>query len=277
VVLSIEEAKAIMAGGLGKAELEFITSLTAPIFWLAPGADGKFQARNGSAFFVDAGHGPFGITADHVLRGWQEDHLNFRASQPLLGAPDRNPISLDFNGNNRIIARHEKLDITTFRMIEREIAAIGRTILTGIQKKWPPPPPMVDRGIYTCGFPGTGTLWLSRNELSFGAVPGSGVASSVSDRDISSLIERDQLIGVLGGGVPPENFDFRGISGGPMLAVVETGTLRSWMLAGVIYEGPNPSEDPTQAIAGLEIIRARRAHFLLPDGQLDVALWESLA
>ena len=72
------------------------------------------------------------------------------------------------------------------------------------------------------------------------------------------------------------HFDFRGISGGPMLAVVETDKLRSWVLAGVIYEGPNPSDDPEQAIAGLEIIKARRAHFILPDGRLDIPRWEAL-
>src|SRR5260221_4311043 len=274
--ISIEEAKAIMAGGLGKSELDFISSLTAPIFWLIPENDGKFQARNGSAFFLDAGQGPFGITANHVLEGWQEHHVGLRASQPFVGAPDRRPLTLDLNARNCVIARHKGLDIATFQISMEEIAAIGRTILTGFQSSWPPSPPTVDRGVYTCGFPGTGTVWLSRNELSFGAVPGSGVASSVSERDVSSLIEREQLIGVLGDGVPPENFDFRGISGGPMLAMVETDKLRSWVLAGVIYEGPNPSDDPEQAIPGVEIIKARRANFILPDGRLDIPRWEAL-
>lgn len=83
---------------------------------------------------------------------------------------------------------------------------------------------------------------------------------------------------VLGEGMPPENYDFRGISGGPMLSVIECrGLLRSWALAGVIYEGPNPSPDPDEAIGGLEIIRARRAHFILPDGTLDTRRWEKIA
>jgi hypothetical protein len=121
------------------------------------------------------------------------------------------------------------------------------------------------------------TRWLSPREISFGAAPGSGIASSVSEKDISSQIERERLIAVLGQGLPPENFDFGGISGSPMLSVVEQNGLRSWSLAGVIYEGPNPSSDAAQAIAGLEIIRARRAHFILPDGTLDVARWAELA
>jgi hypothetical protein len=81
---------------------------------------------------------------------------------------------------------------------------------------------------------------------------------------------------MLGGGVPPENFAFSGISGGPMLMVIQ-GRLRSWALAGVVYQGPNTSENPDEAIAGLEIIKARRAHFLLPRGNLDTARWHSLS
>ena len=126
------------------------------------------------------------------------------------------------------------------------------------------------------GFPGIETIWTSPREVSFGAAPGGGIASSVSESDISSLIERDHLLAVLGRGLPAENYDFRGMSGGPMLTVIEDGLLRSWSLAGVIYEGPNSSADSGQAIDGLEIIRARRAHFILPDGSLDVRRWEEV-
>ena len=72
-----------------------------------------------------------------------------------------------------------------------------------------------------------------------------------------------------------ENYDFGGISGGPLLAIVQTPTLRSWMPAGVIIQGPNPSGDPETSIQGLEIIRARPVHFINPDGTLDIARWEN--
>lgn len=63
---------------------------------------------------------------------------------------------------------------------------------------------------------------------------------------------------------------------GAMLTVVEGNGLRCWRLAGVIYAGPNTSDNPEEAIAGLEIIWARRSDFLLPDGQLDGAAWAML-
>jgi hypothetical protein len=61
-----------------------------------------------------------------------------------------------------------------------------------------------------------------------------------------------------------------------MLTVIKTSTIRSWALAGAIYEGPNVSPDEAEAIAGLDIIRVRRAHFILPDGQLDTPRWDAL-
>src|SRR5580704_5442907 len=125
-------------------------------------------------------------------------------------------------------------------------------------------------------YPGIGTRHPSPREAVFGIVRGSGIAHSVSERDVCTQLEREYLMPAkVGEGVPPENFDFRGMSGCLMLTVIQN-RLRSWSLAGVIYQGPNTSADEGQAIAGLEVIRARRAHFILPDGRLDVARWKSL-
>lgn len=268
-MMDLEEAKAIMKRGLGKAELEFIASLTAPLCWIIRREDNKFQTKNGSAFFLNTGHGPLGVTAAHVISELKRDRATNTVVASFIGGRG---VTLPFD-ETRLIDVHEGIDIATFAMSETEVKSIGHTILTGYQKSWPPGPPQIDRGLYYCGFPGTGRLWLSLREISFGSLTGSGAASSVSEVDISTLIERSYLIPALGEGIPPENFDFGGISGGPMLMVVEQ-TLRSWALAGVIYQGPNPSTDSEQAIAGLEIIKARRAHFILADGKLDSSRWE---
>jgi hypothetical protein len=66
------------------------------------------------------------------------------------------------------------------------------------------------------------------------------------------------------------------MSGGPVIKIVDT-PIRSWALAGVIYRGPNISVDPDQAIEGFKLISARRSHFILPDGRLDMTQWRSLS
>jgi hypothetical protein len=270
-VTSESEARALMGAGLARAELEFVMSVTAPLFWIMREAEGGYRVRNGSAFFLDAGGGVFGVTAAHVIDECRQALGSGRVVSVQLGDQ-----GLDLDGRNAIIAADAAIDIATFRVSRDEVAALGKTVLTGYQRQWPPGPPQRDRGVYYGGFPGTETIWSAPREISFGAAPGGGIASSVSESDVSSLIERDQLLAVLGRGLPPENYDFRGMSGGPMLTVIEDGLLRSWSLAGVIYEGPNPSPDAGEAIAGLEIIRARRAHFILPDGGLDLRRWQEV-
>jgi len=268
--MSQAQAGALMAI-LGKAELEFAAKLVAPLFWGVRAADRKHSLRNGTAFFLDAGEGPFGVTAHHVIAEYQEQ----RAAGAVVGL-QLSDLQIDFEGRHSIIATHEALDIATFRVSREEIESINKTVLTGHQSEWPPFPPQQGRGIYFAGFPGCERVHLTRSDISFGVASGGGIASSVSDIDISMQIERGHLIPVLGEGLPPENVNFGGISGGPMLTVTERRGLRGWSLGGVIYQGPSTSADPNEAIVGLEIIRARRAHFIRPDGTLDVARWESL-
>src|SRR5882757_5503562 len=172
----------------------------------------------------------------------------------------------------RVIDMDAAIDIATFQVAESEVKTIGKTVLTGAQKNWPPGKPPVNCGIYFAGFPGVSTIELSPDKVSFGAMGGGGIATSVSEKDVSSQIEREYLTSYFGEGIPPENYNFGGLSGGPMFAVVES-TLRSWALVGVVYQGPNTSLDTNEAIPGLEVIRARRPHFILPDGRLDRARW----
>ena len=98
----------------------------------------------------------------------------------------------------------------------------------------------------------------------------------MSETNISSLLEREYLEPTLGEGLPPENFDFGGISGSPLLYVTIKGSLFLNAFAGVIVAGPNTSDNPDEAIRGFELIRARRARFIRADGSLDHLLWSSL-
>jgi hypothetical protein len=267
-----EEAIAVIRGGLGKAELEFIGSLTAPLFWiLRDSSSGHEMVKNGSLFFLDAGKGAFAVTASHVVTECLNDTKSPMFVQCMIGGHGK--VAHAFNLGDRIIDAHRDIDIATLRFRPAEVEALGRTVLTGVQKMWPPRLAEVDGDVTYCGFPGNGRRWLAPRQISFGCVPMAGIATSTRETSISIQIEREKMMRVLGDEDMPVNFDFGGMSGGPVLAIVETGTIRSWKPAGVIIEGPNPSVDPAESILGLEIIRARPVHFINPDGTLDIARW----
>jgi hypothetical protein len=125
-----------MSSGLGKAELEFVMSLTAPLFWVIRERDEEYRVRNGSAFFVDAGQGLFGVTADHVLKGLSADRAGHDVVAFQIG-------DLPFDGaKNAIIASNDLIDIATFRITREELRKLGKTALTGYQRRWPPLPPL---------------------------------------------------------------------------------------------------------------------------------------
>jgi hypothetical protein len=260
------EAIRIMSSGLGRAELELATSFAMPLYWIYREAAG-FRVRNGTAFFLDTGRAIFGVTAHHVIAQMRRDRVHHDVLMTQISTGPG--LTIDFEGANSILDEDEAIDIATFRIEPEQIERSGKTALRGHQPGWPPGPPQQDRGVYYSGYPETETLWQAPDEVNFGAVPGSGVASSVNEHTISTQIARERLFAVLGRGLPPADYNFNGMSGGPMLTVVQ-GALRSWRLAGVIYEGPNiESTAERPGIEGLEIIRARRADFINADGTLD--------
>jgi hypothetical protein len=186
----------------------------------------------------------------------------------------KNGTSVPIDFDARCVDLDADIDIATYAVSAREIEAAGRTIYTGLQAEWPPEPPTINQGILYAGFPAAGTRILSNTSVQFGIASGCGFVSSISHINVSSLIEREHLEPALGEGIPPENYNFGGISGGPMLHVSlsKSGLLLN-SLAGVIFSGPNTSNDPNEAIPGFEVIRARRACFIRADGFVDRQLW----
>jgi hypothetical protein len=263
------EARRIIAGGLGKAEIEFISSITAPIFWILQNEEGRF-IRSGTFFVLDTGERIFGVTAGHVIQQCFR-HMRTEAFQGCnLGGMGR---SIPVEMNKRIIDANAQLDIGTFHVTREEAEHIGRTVLTGFVKNWPPIPVLEGRGVTYCGFPGVGRTAIGPRDIDFNGVTASGIATGANESVISILIERQHLVAPIGESMLPENYDFRGISGGPVLAIIETDKLRSWMPAGVIFQGPNTSGDPNESIPGFELIRARPIQYIHADGTLDNDRW----
>jgi hypothetical protein len=271
--LSVEEGIAVLKGPLGEYELGIANQYCCPLAWRESKGSKPIVNRNGTAFFLDTGERIFGVTAGHVFAGYLESNADRKG--PLTLTSNGKSVELDLA--TRVIDSHPEIDIATFAVTEDEVKRLDRWKLTGGQKTWPPGLPALRCGVTYCGFPAIGT----REEpgfLSYGALRASGIATQVSQTIISSQMERDFLIAstVAERGTPPENFDFGGISGGPMLTLVQYRGTRYWMLGGVIYQGPSTIDDPNQSIAGLEVIHARPAHFIMPDGRLDKDRWAQL-
>jgi hypothetical protein len=258
-----------------KAAMEFAATIVAPLYWVGRHPDGSLFTRNGTAFFLKTKDALFGVTAAHVIEGqksWREHCYQYGKTNIRLGG--RRGTSVLFDWDARCVDINLEMDIATFAVSPREIAQISRTAYSGLQTTWPPELPLDRQGIMYAGFPGNGTRQLSPEAVEFGVMCAGGFVSSVNVRNISSLVEREYLEPMFGQGIPPENYNYGGISGGPMLynLLTKSGVFVN-ALAGVVYSGPNTSDDPNEAIPGFELFRARPAIYIRPDGFLDHDLW----
>jgi hypothetical protein len=266
---------ALILAGLGEAETKIVASYATPLFWTMRNDNGTETMKGGTAFLLDTGEKTIAVTACHVVEECFEDTRSSRFIQCMIGGK-YGPV-VPFHLGDRIIDAHHGIDIATFRLTSDEIARSGIDILRGYyHPRWPPPLAQSARGLTYCGYPGNGRRQLAPREISFGVVAMGGIATSINETAISIQLEREHLFQVLGDTAMPTDYDFGGISGGPVLAIVDNGRVRSWMPAGVIFQGPNPNGVEGEAIAGLEIIKARPIHFIKANGYLDVTRWEQL-
>jgi hypothetical protein len=143
--------------------------------------------------------------------------------------------------------------VATFDILPSELTRLERSTVP-----WPPSIPLVNKSVLIAGFPGAGKTFTESGALNFGLYHSLTSVDSVSDRDISMIRPPDvEMTDIAGKGMPPRGFDMSGMSGGPVISVLETGAgLVSWALAGAIYEcGTN-----------FEITKAVRADLIGEDG-----------
>ncbi len=265
-------------------ELESVGSITAPLYWVFRDSTNKDdEMRNGSLFFLDTGEGVFAVTAAHVVEKCLE-HSEHQTFQCMIGGngPNRTVYLQRKNETRssinrlceRIIGVHREMDIATLRVSREEVELTGCAVLKSLEKSWPPCSVEVGSAVSYCGCAGAARERLSPHETSFGFVAMIGRATSAHENCISIQVEREKLVRKLGGDLP-ESYDFGGISGGPVLEILQTRTGDFWRRpAGVIFQGPSTSDHVEESIHGLEIIRARPIHFIKADGTLDITRWE---
>ena len=248
----------------------------APIFWEGRDNAGRPFRHNGTAFFLQTSEALFGVTAAHVLEGsgsWRDSCERHGYSTLLLGAKDGAPVPLDWDA--RCVDIDLELDLATFAISAREIAATQKVAFVDVGT--PPPGAPRNAGWVTyCGYPGVLRRQPTSEVLLFGASTGTGKITAGDEKSLHVQLERGDLEPAFGIGVPPENFNFGGLSGGPMFRnfVGPDGPFLS--LTGVVISGPNTDATSGESIAGFDLVSARPTTFIRPDGSLDIVAWRDL-
>ena len=193
--------------------------------------NGLKKIKNGTAFFLDTGSRKFAVTAHHVF-------AEYKAAKEACGDKAECYIgNIKFDPMARLIAFDEDLDIATFDILEVEVKRNNQYFLTGSQSSWPPKPPQEDRSVIVAGFPGCERIDCS-GSMDFGRSGFVDFVQSVGEKNVICHLNYDNMIDVVGRGVvPPQGYDLRGISGAPLITIVDHDSgLQSWRLGGVVYE-----------------------------------------
>lgn len=229
---------------------ELIASCCVPLFWFAAADGTRTVLGNGTVTLVKTPTRTIGLTADHVVAGCLEA-FDRGGVVPQIGDASLHTL------RSRLISRSDELDLASFELGD----LIGR-FGAGWRGKlplesWPPSPPQEGRGIMIGGYPGIERRVIDKGNISFGIFTALGIARTVSDDQISCLFEREYL--VVENDIPslPPNTDLGGISGGPVITVIDSpSNIVSFRLGGIVSE----------ASAELEKVFAKRVDFIKDDG-----------
>jgi len=246
--ISIEKAKELIAGALGDVYRKILMDCCVPIYWFRLNKDNPTILHNGTITLLKTPKKLLGVTAAHVLRGYENDCKKQKVRLQLM-----NEVVDDLL--ERVIAISDRLDIATFDFDERLVKKMGKDVSP--LNSWPPQPPQEGKGIMLAGYPGVDRLESRKLEANFGLFTAIGVARVVSDEQITWAIDREFVINNQKIRPLPPNHDLGGISGGPLISWFETSNYISYYkLSGII----------SQANKTLENVVAKRADCINEDG-----------
>lgn len=241
-----------LARRMGRPLSDAVVSYVAPIYWTDPRTEPVSVLDSASIFFINTGERTFAVTTSHVYHAY----LRKKEATPQIICVVSSRI---FVPEASLIDDNPDLDVATFAVNDGEIRRYGKVVLTGSQRQWPPAPPQAGRRVFFAGFPGKARRVLGPTEVEFGIYAANTVATEVTNELITCEFDCKRWIDHIGLGLPEQNYDLSGLSGAPLLTLVEQEGVLSWRLGGVIYSGPRTMSD---------MILARRPDFIRSDGSL---------
>lgn len=248
--ISLEQARALLAGDLGSFYRDILRACCAPIYWFDL-EDAQARILNsGTVTFVQTPERVIGITAAHVVRGYLNDRETHRVCLQVMDAVVD---QID------IIAISDENDIATIVIKNPLFDTIGKNIepLTC----WPPKVPQEGYGIMLAGYPGIDRVVPTHLEVNWGLFTAIGVSRRVTERQITWVVERDHAIQTDVMPSLPAHHLLGGISGGPLIAFFETANYLSYYVIAAIV---------SQSHEGLENVVAKRADCIRADGSIEM-------
>ena len=141
------EGRRLIAAGYSDQFVQMANDCSTWLFWYRPVGRSQYELLNkGTVFFVDAGSGPFGVTAHHVIDGLRRAKRSYGDVSVQLGN-----ISLD--PSEMLLGDDPARDVATFRIPERAIASLGKRPHVN-PRKWPPSRPQEHKGVFFGGYRG---------------------------------------------------------------------------------------------------------------------------
>jgi hypothetical protein len=244
-----EMARALTLGDYGKVLSERVMGCCQAIYWWPLYTPGYPIGGSGTVTLLQTPSRLLGVTAAHVIRGYEED----QAREPHRLQVGNAAID---DMSARLINIDDSVDLATFELDGGLLAQMGDVAPLSL---WPPLPPAEGRGILLGGFPGGARMTISPLEVSLGLFFAMGIAKTVSDDQITWKIDREYALERPDRPTLPPNYELGGISGGPLLSQFDSKAgLVTHRLAGII----------TEASARLEYVVAKRADMIREDGTI---------
>ena len=246
------QARKLIGGELGNAYRRILSTSCAPLCWFArdkrPDLD---TMKNGTATIAHTGERLIGITAAHVIEEFVRDEIMTPQTVMLMNASLPTLSIIDINS---------RLDTATFEIDAVTISQIGKDITP--LAVWPPQPPTEGRGILIGGYPRISrkpkTLDGEMASMEWGLLTILGIACRVTEEQIAWMVDHDSDVPHPTIPAPPPRAELGGISGGPVITLLDRNGIHYWGLAGIV----------SQASAELERVVARRADYIRANGRI---------
>jgi len=241
-----------------------VTDLTVrsarPLIWHNAKQPWPKRLLGGTCFVLRFDAGLVGVTAEHVVRAFEDAVMRAPTTVCLLRTA-----LLDLA--NAIIDRDADLDVATFSVTENQLIE-SKAIAIDCRSEWPPPTPDRGRELSVAGFPQELAGLSPWHNVEFNAFASLCRVEDISDRDIITTYEPERDFRILSAPeFPILGSNLSGCSGGPVLMHVLRNGIHRWFAVGLLVRGPRAlsGEKPRE----FDTYTHRRLHFVKADGSIS--------